>query len=222
MTAGGVEYTVAPCPHGMTGAEACQCDYDATLMHEPLRPIVNPYVVERYVVPREVADMPTPGWGIWAGGGAAHRFWYSRRILVGGAILNADDGAHLQRDYGVMHVLSAESERHDRGKGFADGNLCRIPFVDNGINGPSEAQVHEALEFAAAVMALPGTVLYCHCQLGGSRGPSMGYLVAVGVLGHDPETVVQRLASVHINRDKLHPPYRAAIDAGIASWRAAQ
>ena len=178
--------------------------------------------IEAYQVPRELADIPTPGYGGYAGGGRAHRFWLHDRILVGGAILNADDGRHLRMDHGVTHVLSAESERHDRGKGFADERLCRIPFVDNGVNGPTEAQVHEALSFAAAVMAKPEHVLYTHCQLGGSRGPSMGYLVCVGVLGLDADDVVNRLASVHVAGERLHPPYRAAIDAGIASYSGAR
>lgn len=172
-------------------------------------------VVEHYEVPPGPAEPPQE----WASGGLARRFWLHPRVMVGGSILDASDGQHLQRDYRITHTLSAESEHLDTGKGFGDDQVCRTPFIDDGAGIP-EATVHEALDWAERVLANPGTTLYAHCQLGGSRGPAWGYLVCVGVLGEDPARVVRRLRRAHYRGGDPHGNYIGSIDAGIATWKA--
>lgn len=174
-------------------------------------------VVETYNVPPGPAVPPQQ----WADGGGAKRFWLHERVLVGGSILHEADGLHLQRDYNVTHVLSAESEHLDEGKGFAPNRARRTPFIDSGV-APNEATVHAALDFADEALRDQSAVLYTHCQLGGSRGPAWGYLVCVGVLGMEKEAALERLRRVHYAHANPHQSYLDAIDAGIASWKAAK
>jgi len=169
-------------------------------------------VVERYRVPAE------PG----AGGGPAIRWWLHPRVLVGGSILSEQDGLHLQHDFGVTHVLSVESERLDDGRGFAPDHCCRAAFPDDG-RRIEPALLERVIEFADRVLRQEGTTLYCHCQLGGSRGPSLGYLIAHGLLGAPREQVLGAIRRVRAplspaEGPDLHRGYVLSIDDVLAEW----
>ena len=168
--------------------------------------------IEFYNVPRERAVIPTPGWDGWAGGGEARRFWLHDRVLVGGSILHAEDAAHLRRDYGVTHVMSVESERVDYGKGWPHANICWTPFVDVG-GGIHPDLLRTAIDFADQALSLDESILYCHCQLGGGRGPSLGYLVCTGPLRQDRAATMALIKNVR--GCNPHPDYIASIDASV-------
>jgi len=169
-------------------------------------------IIEMYDVPRERAVLPTPGWEGWAGGGKARRFWLHPRLLVGGAILNADDGLHLRRDFGITHVASFESERLDHGKGWPHARLCWTPFVDVG-ETIHPALLRQALDFAVDTLSLDDSVLYAHCQLGGGRGPSLGYMICTGPLRQPPALVLERIRGVP--GCNPHLAYLSSIDAVV-------
>lgn len=110
---------------------------------------------------------PTP-YGVFA-----RRYWAIRgKLLVGGHIRDASDWMHLVRDFGITDVLSFESEFSDENK-VSDGHRACVPFEDNGRPPPIEPLI-QAVKW---VKNLPlNAILYCHCHLGGSRGPTAAYL----------------------------------------------
>jgi predicted O-methyltransferase YrrM/tetratricopeptide (TPR) repeat protein len=176
--------------------------------------------VETYVVPAGPAVPPQKH----AGGGPARRFWLHPRVLVGGSILSKEDGLGLAEKYGVTHLLSAESERLDDDRGFDDNKRCRVSFVDDGAS-IDEKLLHEALDFGVKALSAPDSVVYAHCQLGGSRGPSMGYLLVHGVFGMPAQETLAIIKAVRapLNPQEgpdLHRGYLDSINAAISSWRA--
>jgi hypothetical protein len=172
--------------------------------------------LERYQVPvgtRPIFPNP-PG---WTTGGEAHRFWVHEKVLVGGTILDAADGEHLKKTYEITDTLSFEHEHTDWNKGFEPANMCWTPFIDHG-QEPHPELLDQALAFAFQVLRRDGT-LYAHCQLGGSRGPTAGYLVCVGILGMRREDVLSVLKRAHRGGSEPHGPYLQACDEAIARWR---
>jgi len=138
-------------------------------------------------------------------GGTARRYWAHDRVLVGGSIMSVEDGASLEK-LGVTHVLSAEHERDDAGK-WPDDRRARLEFDDNGLD-ISESLLHKAMDFADKVLSDPKTVLYTHCRLGGSRGPSFGYLALRTAFGFDP---AKAMAAIRQTREPGWTPHNRYI-----------
>ena len=105
-------------------------------------------------------------------------------LMVGGNIQDAADLAHLQKDYGITHVLDLESGRgatcdHEAGK------YRKIEFVDNGM--PMSAQLlNDACSFAGDALNAGGKLL-SHCHMGASRSPAITYAILRSYYGlsHD-------------------------------------
>ena len=120
-------------------------------------------------------------------GGHAQRYWAHERILVGGTIRDASDTAELKK-LGVTHVLSGEHERDDSGK-WPDNKRARYEWDDHGLDIP-EKTLHAAMTYAEKVLSESGTVLYAHCRMGGSRGPTLAYIaLRVGFKFSPPEAM---------------------------------
>lgn len=147
---------------------------------------------------------------MWSGG-EARRYWAIQgRILVGGGIVSAEDGYHLARDYGITHVLSAESENDDKGK-WPTTMAGRFAFPDDG-KAPGQFIIRAAVKW---VRAQPqDAIWYTHCRLGGSRGPSMAYLVMRAHLGM---SAIQALECAGVRQDgqPLHRAYIEAIEESL-------
>ena len=158
--------------------------------------------VELYDVPPGPAVPPQE----WAGGGRAQRYWVHDRVLSGGCIVD-DRCVSVLKDQGITHVLSWESEHLDDGK-WPDDKRARFPFMDNGGEIPLEV-VLESAKYIRSVFEDPEAVLYTHCQLGGSRGPSAAYL-ACRILGLDP---AQAMAAVRATREDGWAPHRNYINS---------
>lgn len=110
--------------------------------------------------------------------GKASRFWARQRLLVGGRILGADDGAFLRRVYGVTHVLSVELEHDDEESGFHPAARLRVPFPDSEHPEPIPPFIIGAcVGFARGIMPRTDSVLYLHCMMGGARAPAIAYAI---------------------------------------------
>lgn len=143
-------------------------------------------------------------------GQLARRYWVHDRVLVGGNITSPADAAHLKDDLGVTHVLSFESEYdEDHWPRTEPSTAARFPFADNGTSIDDRADLVAAATFAARVLVDPNNVLYCHCQLGGSRGPTAGYL-ALRLLDHSPE---EAMAAIRETRGPDWHPHAAYIES---------
>jgi predicted O-methyltransferase YrrM len=138
-------------------------------------------------------------------GGTARRYWAHDRVLIGGSIMNADDGKALEK-LGITHVLSAEHEHDDDGK-WPKERRARFEFDDNGMD-ITEAILHKAMDYAEQTLSDPNAVLYTHCRLGGSRGPSFGYLTLRVALGFDP---ARAMAAIRQTREPGWTPHNRYI-----------
>ena len=58
-------------------------------------------------------------------------------------------------------------------------------------------------------------MLYAHCRLGGSRGPSYAYL-ALRVLGRSPAEALEQCGRRQRYGDELHATYVAVIEQALA------
>ena len=121
-------------------------------------------------------------------GGTAQRYWVHDRILVGGSILHAAD-VSLLRNLGITHVVSAEDDRGDEGK-WADDKRARFGFPDDGLD-IDEGLLHKATDHLEAILKDPLAVLYVHCRMGGSRGPSLAYLALRATMGASPHEAMR-------------------------------
>jgi len=115
--------------------------------------------------------------------GTAQRYWVHDRILVGGSIIDVEDADKL-RQLGITHVLSAEHERDDAGK-WPDDRRARFEWPDDGADIP-EATLHKVMQYASDVLSQQDAILYAHCQMGGSRGPTLGYIALRWALKMSP------------------------------------
>jgi hypothetical protein len=153
-------------------------------------------------------------------GNGARRFWVHDRILCGGSIVSPYDYTHLKRDFGVTGVMNFCTDRRD------DAEIecgVELPFPDNGNSIPPKI-IHDALDWAQAHLARAGTILYVHCALGGSRGPSMAYAIARGVLKMTSEEVFEAIQVGHPVfigwKDTWHPKqYISDIEKALPDWR---
>ena len=143
----------------------------------------------------------------------AQRYWALQgRILVGGRIVSPADAEHL-RALRVTHVLSAESEQDD--PHVAGIQFGRFAFPDDGAAySPPLDVIRGAVSFARTVLAEPSTVLYTHCRLGGSRGPSYAYL-ALRVLGRTSVEALDQCGRRQRYGDDLHATYVAVIEQAL-------
>jgi hypothetical protein len=126
-------------------------------------------------------------------GNGARRYWINDTILCGGSILNHQDYQHLRTNLGVTGVMNFCNTTKD-----PDGieHYIHLPFPDTGAAIP-HSLIHTALAFAKRHIERVGPVLYVHCALGGSRGPSMSYAVCRGVLGMEPQEIFDAIAAGH-------------------------
>ena len=147
-------------------------------------------------------------------GETARRYWaLPGRILVGGRILSPRDAENLRSKYGVTHVLSAESEQDDETTWFDASTRARFPFPDDG--RPIHVDLCRGiLAYAREVLAIPTAVLYCHCRLAGSRGPSLAY-AALRVLGRGPSEALEQCGRRMIYATGLHPAYVESIEMAL-------
>jgi len=150
---------------------------------------------------------------------AARRFWMHDRILCGGSIVSPADYEHLRRDLGVTGVMNFCNTTKDD----ADiEHYIELPFPDNGDRIPSKI-IHDALNWARDYLARDGTVLYVHCALGGSRGPSMSYAVCRGVLKMEPQAIFNAIEAGHPVflewKEHWHPrQYLHDIEEALLTW----
>jgi hypothetical protein len=126
-------------------------------------------------------------------GNGAQRFWVHERILCGGSIISQDDYEHLKRDFGVTGVMNFCNDRPDNAT-IEYG--VEMPFSDNG-NSISKKFIHDALDWAREFYLCKVGVLYVHCALGGSRGPSMAYAICRGVLGMSRADTLRAIQAGH-------------------------
>lgn len=135
--------------------------------------------------------------------GSAQRYWVHDRVLVGGSILDLADADRL-RALGATHVLSAESERDDAGK-WSDDSRARFDWPDSGAE-IADSVLHKAFDYVESVLSDPRTVLYAHCQMGGSRGPTLGYIALRVAFGYSPEAAMQAIRCVWAGNNKQRDP----------------
>ncbi len=134
--------------------------------------------------------------------GLAQRYWVHDRILVGGSIMNPDDGEELRR-IGITHVLSAEDQQDDAGK-WPDEYRARHAFVDDGADVDLDL-VHKMIGYAKAALVVEGSTLYVHCKMGGSRGPTLGYLALRTAFEFSP---ARAMDAIRIHRGAWTPHLR--------------
>lgn len=96
------------------------------------------------------------------------------RLLMGGTILDAADWEHLRKDFGVTHVINLETEHSDVGK-VPREQLLEIPTPDDGTMKPAEW--FDIGGFVRTAFRNPASIIYVHCQAGGSRTPMMVYFL---------------------------------------------
>lgn len=150
---------------------------------------------------------------------AARRFWMHDRILCGGSIVSQEDYDHLRRDLGVTGVMSFCDTVKDEA---SIEDYVEFPFPDNGNKIPAKI-IHDALSWARDYLARAGTVLYVHCALGGSRGPSMSYAVCRGVLKMEPNEIFEAIEPGHptflVWKDNWYPKqYLRDIEEALLTW----
>lgn len=119
------------------------------------------------------------------------RWWAHPNILIGGSINDAEDFAHIVKDFGVTHVISVESEHTDEGKVPAPLRTY-LPVPDDG-SPPPAAHWRALVTIAKLELLLPGGVLYVHCQMGGSRSPAAAYAIMRGAFGMSQEASLAQL-----------------------------
>jgi len=99
----------------------------------------------------------------------------TERLFCGARIESAADAAELV-GAGVTHIINA---RHTRCDASLIGNLSYLwnPTEDDDGHPKPVAWFGNAVEFALAALARPGTVVLTHCAHGRNRGPSLAYAI---------------------------------------------
>jgi hypothetical protein len=147
-------------------------------------------------------------------GETARRYWaLPGRILVGGRILSTEDACQLRTNYGVTHNLSAESEQDDEATWLDASTRARFPFPDDGRPIPADL-CRGIIAYQRAVLSDPTAVLYCHCRLAGSRGPSLAY-AALRVLGRSPNEALAQCGRRKIYTTDIHAAYVESIESAL-------
>jgi glycosyltransferase involved in cell wall biosynthesis len=96
-------------------------------------------------------------------------------LLVGGSVLDAQDWAHLEKDFGITFCINVEMEHSDVGKMPPD-KLCEALIHDDG-RPIDAANLEKAVDAAKAALERASGRLYVHCQMGGSRSPAFAYAI---------------------------------------------
>jgi hypothetical protein len=139
-------------------------------------------------------------------GEVARRYWaLPGRILVGGRIFSVEDASRLRTNYRVTHVLSAESEQDDESTWLDASTRARWPFPDDGRPIPLDT-CRGILAYQRDVLSIPTAVLYCHCRLAGSRGPSLAY-AALRLLGRTRSEALAQCGRRKIYTTDIHAAY---------------
>lgn len=156
-------------------------------------------------------------------GHTCHRYWIPGGffVMVGGSVLGPEDWAHLQSEYGITHVINAETEHDDAGKIPVD-RLCQVQIPDDGSPFPAEKVLAACLFVAERVVnAPPGQDprFYVHCQMGGSRSPAFAYALMRGVFDLSAEESLSAIRATHKSDYGDHPfhkSYLGSIESALS------
>jgi hypothetical protein len=133
----------------------------------------------------------------------------TERLFCGARIESAADAAELV-GAGVTHIINARLTRSDAS---LIGNLSYLwnPTEDDDIHPKPIAWFGNAVEFALAALARPGTVVLTHCAQGRNRGPSLAYAIlrAQGWSRHDAYALLKE------RRPQVVVGYRDDADAAL-------
>ena len=142
------------------------------------------------------------------------------RLMISGNIQDAADLAHLQRDFGITHVLDVESGRGPTCE-HQMGRYKKIEFVDNGMPMAPPLLI-EACTFARDALANEANRLLVHCHLGASRSPAIAYAILRSVYGlsHDEGLIAINRgfphgAGYHWSHHAAQQSYVGAVDCWI-------
>src|ERR1700680_2241114 len=96
-------------------------------------------------------------------------------LFCGGQIKSAADAAELV-EAGVTHIINAQHEHSDASR---IGTLSYLwdPTEDDDVHPKPVTWFGNAVDFALAALARPGTVVLTHCAHGVNRGPSLAYAI---------------------------------------------
>lgn len=151
-------------------------------------------------------------------GHACRRYWVTPRLLVGGSILGPEDFAHLERDFGITHVVNVETEHDDTGKVPAERLLqARVP--DLGGPFPPEAVLSVCLFVSRAMASSQDPRFYVHCQQGGSRSPGFAYAVLRGVFGLPRDDARREIVAARdgdYGHHQFHLTYMDSVDRALS------
>jgi hypothetical protein len=135
----------------------------------------------------------------------------TERLFCGGRIESAADAAELL-GAGVTHIINARKTRSDASLIGTLGYLWN-PTEDDDVHPKPVAWFGNAVEFALAALARPGTVVLTHCAHGRNRGPSLAYAIlrAQGWPRHDAYALLKE------RRPQVTVGYRDDADAALGA-----
>ncbi len=137
------------------------------------------------------------------------------RLMVSGNIQGAADLAHLQNDFGITHVIDAESGRHATCE-HGDGKYLKCEFVDNGM--PMAPPILDAAcRFARDALADTNAKVLIHCHMGASRSPSLAYAILRSVYGLSHEDGLIALNRGFPHGEGWHWSYHPAQQAYVGA-----
>lgn len=134
------------------------------------------------------------------------------RLATGGQLEDYDDVEQLVLA-GVTHSIDVTWSEADQSI-MASHPLISVlwnPTVDDG-QSKGVLWFKDSIEFAMMALAQPGAKVYCHCQEGKNRGPSV-VLAVMLALGWDFDTAVDL---IHTKRPVTYGHIRYAEDAANA------
>lgn len=132
------------------------------------------------------------------------RWWVGSNIMGGGSIVNADDWAHLRKDFGITHVLNLDTKSD--AEFVSPEKLCEVAVTDNGM-AIAAPLLAACCDFARATLATSNAKLYVHSGNGGARAPAVIYAIlrSVSGLSHEAALFVVNMGFPH--SDKFHFGY---------------
>jgi dual specificity phosphatase 3 len=133
----------------------------------------------------------------------------TKRLFCGGQIKSARDVAELV-EAGVTHVINAQ-HKHNGVARIGTLSYLWDPTDDDDVHPKPVAWFGNAVDFALAALARPGTIVLTHCAHGVNRGPSLAYAIlrAQGWRRRDA------LALLKERRPKVRVAYREDADAAL-------
>jgi dual specificity phosphatase 3 len=138
----------------------------------------------------------------------------TERLFCGGQIKSAADVAELV-GAGVSHIINAQHEHSDTSRIWTLSYLWD-PTEDDDVHPKPVTWFGNAVDFALAALARPGTVVLTHCAHGVNRGPSLAYAIlrAQGWPRHDAYALLKE------KRPQVRVGYRDDADAALLalSW----